>query len=85
MLICTYIMEDVMPTPRKPFDLSQLSAAERIHLVQKLWDSIHDDAQAMPLTTDQKAELERRHAELESGVVQGIPWEEVRQSLLSRR
>lgn len=34
-----------MPTPQKPIDLSHLSAAERIHLVQELWESIHDDAQ----------------------------------------
>ena len=74
-----------MPTPQNPFDLSHLSAAERIHLVQELWDSIHDDAQAMSLTAEQKAELERRYAELESGTVPGIPWDEVRQSLLSRR
>ena len=30
------------------------------------------------------AELERRNADLESGAVQGIPWEEVRRRLRSR-
>jgi putative addiction module component (TIGR02574 family) len=74
-----------MLTPHKPIDLSHLSPADRIHLVQELWNSIHDDAQAMPLTAEQKAELERRHTEMQSGTVRGIPWEEVRQSLLSRR
>jgi putative addiction module component (TIGR02574 family) len=73
-----------MPTQHKPIDLSHLSLADRIHLVQDLWDSIHDDAQAVPLTAEQKAELERRHAEMESGAVRGLPWKEVRQSLLRR-
>jgi putative addiction module component (TIGR02574 family) len=71
--------------PHPSFDFSHLSAAERIHLAQDLWDSIHDDARIMPLTGEQRAEIERRHAELESGAVQGIPLDELRQSLLSRR
>jgi putative addiction module component (TIGR02574 family) len=66
-------------------DFSHLSAAECIHLVQELWESIHDKAQAMKLTAEERAEIERRHAELESGAVQGIPLERMRQSLLSRR
>jgi putative addiction module component (TIGR02574 family) len=49
-------------------------------------DSCHSiNGQAMPLTSEQKAELDRRHAELESGAVRGIPWEEMRQSLLTPR
>jgi putative addiction module component (TIGR02574 family) len=66
------------------FDFSHLSPAERIHLAQELWDSIHDEAQAMPLTVEQRAELGRRNAELETGAVQGIGLEELRQSLHNR-
>ncbi len=36
-----------------PFD-------ERIRLVEDLWDSIASDQQALALTTEQKAELDRR-------------------------
>ena len=39
-----------MTTSNTPIDLSHLSPADRIHLVQDLWDSIHDDALAVPLT-----------------------------------
>jgi putative addiction module component (TIGR02574 family) len=53
--------------------------------VQDLWDSIHDDALAVPLTAEQRAELQRRDADMESGAVRGIPWEEVKKSLLTRR
>lgn len=74
-----------MPPTHTPIDLSHLSPADRIHLLQDLWDSIHDDAQAMPLTAEQRAELQRRDADLESGAVRGIPWEDVKKSLLTRR
>jgi putative addiction module component (TIGR02574 family) len=33
---------------------------ERIKLVEDLWDSIASDQQALELTTEQKAELDRR-------------------------
>ena len=74
-----------MKTPNTPIDLSHLSPADRIHLVQDLWDSIHDDAMAVPLTAEQRAELQRRDADMESGAVRGIPWEEVKKSLLTCR
>jgi Putative addiction module component len=41
-----------MTTPNTPIDLSHLSPADRIHLVQDLWDSIHDDAMAVPLSKE---------------------------------
>jgi len=66
------------------FDFSQLSVDERILLAQELWESVHDEAQAKPIPADQRAELDRRLAELESGEVQGIPWEAVRRQLRSR-
>ena len=40
--------------------LHELSVDERIKLVKDLWDSIAVDQQALPLTTEQKAELDRR-------------------------
>lgn len=40
--------------------LSDLPVDERIKLVEELWDSIASDQDALPLTEEQKAELERR-------------------------
>ena len=40
--------------------LSKLPVAERIKLVEELWDSIASDQKALPLTDEQKAELDRR-------------------------
>lgn len=40
--------------------LSNLPIDERIKLVQELWDSIAADQNALPLTDEQKTELDRR-------------------------
>ena len=40
--------------------LSKLPVDERIKLVEELWDSIASDQKALPLTDEQKAELDRR-------------------------
>lgn len=40
--------------------LSKLPVEERIKLVEELWDSIASDQKALPLTDEQKAELDRR-------------------------
>jgi len=38
----------------------QLPLKERVKLVEDLWDSIAADQQELPLTAEQKAELDRR-------------------------
>ena len=40
--------------------LQQLPIDERIKLVEDLWDSIAADEHALPLTADQRAELDSR-------------------------
>ena len=40
--------------------LQQLTVDERIKLVEDLWDSIAADQGALPITADQKSELDRR-------------------------
>ena len=40
--------------------LLELPIDERIKLVEDLWDSIAADQQALPLTPEQRAELDRR-------------------------
>jgi putative addiction module component (TIGR02574 family) len=41
-------------------DLRQSPIAERIRLVEDLWDSIAADQAALPLTPEQRDELDRR-------------------------
>ena len=40
--------------------LHELPLEERIRLVEDLWDSIASDQNALPLTAEQQAELDRR-------------------------
>ena len=40
--------------------LLELPVEERIRIVEDLWDSIAADQKFLPLTTDQKVELDRR-------------------------
>jgi len=40
--------------------LRELPIEERIKLVEDLWDSIAADKEALPVTPEQKAELDRR-------------------------
>jgi putative addiction module component (TIGR02574 family) len=65
------------------FDFNHLSAAERIQLAQDLWDSLEpaDIDAELPLTDEQKAELDRRLADLEQHPEASIPWEQVRAEL----
>lgn len=57
--------------------LRQLPLDERIRLVEDLWDSIASDQNALPLTPDQQAELDRRLDAYEKDRDPGRPAEEV--------
>lgn len=68
------------------FDYSKLSVAERLELVEDLWDSIAQDADlaTLPLTDDERRLLDERlsaHARDPDG---GAPWEEVKARILNR-
>jgi putative addiction module component (TIGR02574 family) len=68
----------------------KLSPNDRVELAHELFESVDDeeldDDQITPPAEDAEwaAELQRRIAEMESGAVKGIPWEEVRLKLLQQ-
>ena len=51
--------------------LRDLPLDERIRVVEDLWDSIAADQTALPLTADQKAELDRRLDDYELDGISG--------------
>lgn len=65
-------------------ELFKLSAAERLELVEELWDSIADEDAALALTDEQRADLERRLAEADADPTGGAPWDEVRERIRHR-
>lgn len=62
-----------------------LSKAERILLVERLWDSIVADGGAPALDSAQKAELDRRLDRLERTGPLGADWETVKKRIRRRR
>jgi len=69
-----------MTNPAFDFEaLRRLSVAERIQLVEDLWDSIAQDApdDALPLTSELAAELDREIDAHESDPGSAVPWEQV--------
>ena len=60
-----------------------LPVDEKLKLVEKLWDSIHED-ELPPLTEAQFEELERRRKKLEENPETGIPWDEFYRRLQER-
>jgi putative addiction module component (TIGR02574 family) len=70
-----------MAAPR--FDFSKLGPAERLELVEQLWDSLTPDQ--VPLTAKQAEELDRREALHQADPGRGRPWREVLDEIERRR
>lgn len=58
-------------------NLRKLPLDQRIRLVEELWDSIALDQNALPLTPEQRAELDLRLAAYEADGDTGRPAEDV--------
>jgi putative addiction module component (TIGR02574 family) len=58
-------------------EILALPVAERIRLIEAIWDSIAAVPDALPLTEWQKQELDRRLAEFEANPEEGSTLEEV--------
>ena len=69
------------PMSQSASDYRSLSIPERLRLVEEIWDSIGEDSESLPLSSEQRAELERRWAEHEADPSTAIPWERVRNEL----
>ena len=67
-----------------PRDVKLMSVAERLALLEQVWDSLQDAETVPLLTPEQEAELDRRVAEHQAHPEDAIPWEEVRKHLQDR-
>lgn len=61
-------------------DILQLSVAERILLVEAIWDTLPEEMD-LEFTEAQKKEIDRRLDLHEKGETKTYSWEEVKQSL----
>ena len=64
-------------------ELLRLPLAERIELVEDLWDSIAADAESVPVPESHRRELARRRVAHRENPTAARPWEEVRERLWS--
>jgi putative addiction module component (TIGR02574 family) len=68
----------------KSLGIDRLSVAERILLVEEIWDSIADEETEIPLTEAQHEDLKRRIAAYEVNPKAGASWEEVKARLQAK-
>lgn len=66
-------------------EILELPVAERIRLVEIIWDSIAAVPEAVPVSEELRADLDRRLAEFEADPEAGLPWQEVRERILQGR
>ena len=66
-------------------EILELPVPERIRLVELIWDSIAAVPEAVPVSAELKAELDRRLVEFEANPEAGLPWEEVRERIVQGR
>jgi putative addiction module component (TIGR02574 family) len=73
-----------MPRLTEDFDFSQLSIDERTFLAHRLRESVQREAETMPLTAAQLAEIEQRIADADAGLIPSSPWTDVKLRLKNR-
>ena len=64
--------------------LDRLSVAERLAVVQDLWDSIAAEVEKAPLTEAERQEVDRRLAAHRANPQAAVPWEQVEADALAR-
>ena len=68
-------MTDILQQTKK------IGVRERIRLVQKIWDSIVEDTEDLPVPEWHKKELERRHAKYIDNPDPVLSWNQVKENV----
>lgn len=66
-------------------EIKKLSLAERIVLVEEIWDTIALENEAFALSDSQKKELERRSHSFASDPSLGRSWEDIKAEFLGSK
>jgi putative addiction module component (TIGR02574 family) len=62
-------------------EIFQLSVAERIQIVEDIWDSISKNPDELELSEAEKLELDKRLASYKQNPNDGIEWETLKKNL----
>ena len=66
-------------------DIVQLSVAERIQLVEDIWDTIAAYPEALSISEELGAELDRRVENYRQNPNSGSSWEDVKKRIVSQK
>ncbi len=62
-------------------DILQMSVAERIQLVEDIWDSIAASPESLPVTDAQREELDRRLQAHAQNPAEVVSWDELKRKV----
>lgn len=68
--------------PTLATEINRLSPAEKILLVEEIWDQVAESSEALPVPPSHQVELDRRLANEANDP--GRPWGEIRDELIRR-
>jgi len=66
-------------------EILNLSVKKRLEVIEEIWESITSDEEAIPLTSAQRRELDRRKREHRADPSAATSWAEVRDRLQKRK
>ena len=66
-------------------EIKKLSVAERIMIVEEIWDSIAEDQESLEVTEAQRRELDRRLDAYHSSPKGGSSWDEVKRRVTTTK
>ena len=72
-------------SPSLPAAVRELPFAEKLQLVEALWDDLARSPERIPLSDSLKAELERRYQEYLANPGEGSSWEEDKRRVLGSK
>jgi putative addiction module component (TIGR02574 family) len=65
--------------------LLELPPAERLELVEAIWDSLAEVPEAVPISDELRDELDRRLAAYYADPSSARPWDEIKEELFDRK
>jgi putative addiction module component (TIGR02574 family) len=75
----------MMPPSMKELGIDQWNPAERADLALEIWESLGPiPGVPLPISSELKAELERRDAELDAHPESALTWEQIRGGIENR-
>lgn len=66
-------------------EILQLSVAERIQMVEDIWDSISQFPESLPISEAEKVLLDKRLENYQKDKNNGIEWETLKKNLLQTK